>query len=90
MIEAGERINVIPDHAVAKADVRAALPEEFDRVEKDLVRIAANKQIPDTEVTTRLEHGLPPMPPMPPMPHTAASDRLLAMARASMASWAAS
>lgn len=75
VIEAGERINVIPDHAVAKADVRAALPEEFDRVEKDLARIAANKQIPDTEVTTRLERGLPPMP------QTAASDRLLAMAQ---------
>lgn len=75
VIEAGDRINVIPDHAVAKADVRAALPEEFDRVEKDLARIAANKRIADTEVTTRLERGLPPMP------QTAASDRLLATAQ---------
>lgn len=75
VIEAGDRINVIPDHAVAKADVRAALPEEFDRVEKDLARISANKRIADTEVTTRLERGLPPMP------QTAASDRLLAMAQ---------
>lgn len=75
VIEAGDRINVIPDHAVAKADVRAALPEEFDRVEKDLARISANKRIADTEVTTRLERGLPPMP------QTAASDRLLATAQ---------
>lgn len=75
VINAGERINVIPDHAIAKADVRAALPEEFDRVERDLARIAATKQVADTEVTTRLERGLPPMPQTP------ASDKLLAMAQ---------
>lgn len=75
VIEAGDRINVIPDHAIAKADVRAAVPEEFDRVERDLARLAADKLIPDTEVTTRLERGLPPMPQTP------ASDRLLAIAQ---------
>jgi len=75
VINAGDRINVIPDHAVAKADVRAAVPEEFDRVEKDLARVSADKLIADTQVTTRLERGLPPMPQTP------ASDKLVAMAQ---------
>ena len=75
VINAGDRINVIPDHAVAKADVRAAVPEEFDRVEKDLARVASNRLIADTQVTTRLERGLPPMPQTP------ASDKLVAMAQ---------
>lgn len=75
VINAGDRINVIPDHAVAKADVRAAVPEEFDRVEKDLARVASTRLIADTQVTTRLERGLPPMPQTP------ASDKLVAMAQ---------
>ncbi|PVZ20438.1 MULTISPECIES: glutamate carboxypeptidase [unclassified Pseudomonas] len=74
-IEAGDRINVIPDHAVAKADVRAATPEEFDRVEADLKRISANTLVPGIEVSTRLERGLPPMP------QTAATDKLVAQAQ---------
>ena len=66
--------NVIPASASAKGDVRAATPEELDRVEKDLVRISQNKLIPDTEVRVRLIRGLPPMPRSP------ASDKLVAMA----------
>lgn len=34
VLNAGDRVNVIPDQATAKADVRAAVPEEFDRIEK--------------------------------------------------------
>ncbi|WP_460149150.1 M20/M25/M40 family metallo-hydrolase [Pseudomonas sp. S3_E10] len=75
VIKAGDRTNVIPDQATAKADVRAALPEEFDRIEKDLVRVSANKLIPDTEVTTSLKRGLPPMPQTP------ESDKLVAIAQ---------
>lgn len=75
VIKAGDRTNVIPDQATAKADVRAALPEEFDRIEKDLVRVSANKLIPDTEVTTTLKRGLPPMP------QTAESDKLVTIAQ---------
>jgi glutamate carboxypeptidase len=66
--------NVIPATASAKADVRVATPEEFDRVEKDMVRIAQNKLIPETEVRVRLSRGLPPMPRLP------ASDKLVKMA----------
>ena len=75
VINAGDRINVIPDMAVAKADVRVAVPEEFDRIEKDLVRVSADKSIPETEVTTQLIRGLPPMP------QTAESDKLVDMAQ---------
>ncbi|MDP9880356.1 glutamate carboxypeptidase [Variovorax boronicumulans] len=66
--------NVIPASASAKGDVRAATPEELDRVEKDLTRIAQNKLIPETEVRVRLVRGLPPMPRSP------ASDKLVRMA----------
>ncbi|WP_223471995.1 MULTISPECIES: M20/M25/M40 family metallo-hydrolase [unclassified Pseudomonas] len=75
VIKAGDRTNVIPDQASAKADVRAAVPEEFDRIEKDLARVSQDKLIADTEVTTSLKRGLPPMP------QTAESDRLMAMAQ---------
>ncbi|MDQ0704630.1 glutamate carboxypeptidase [Pseudomonas sp. W3I7] len=75
VIKAGDRTNVIPDQATAKADVRAALPEEFDRIEKDLARVSAHKLIPDTEVKTSLLRGLPPMPQTP------ESDKLVAIAQ---------
>ena len=75
VLQAGDRTNVIPDHAMAKADVRAALPEEFDRIEKDLARVSADKLIPETEVTTTLKRGLPPMPQTP------ESDKLVAIAQ---------
>lgn len=75
VLKAGDRTNVIPDQATAKADVRAALPEEFDRIEKDLARVSANKLIPETEVKTTLQRGLPPMPQTP------ESDKLVAIAQ---------
>lgn len=75
VLKAGDRTNVIPDQALAKADVRAAVPEEFDRIEKDLARVSANKLIADTEVKTTLQRGLPPMP------QTEKSDALVAMAQ---------
>jgi glutamate carboxypeptidase len=65
VIKAGERTIVIPDHATAQADVRVAVPEEFDRVEQDLARISANHLIPDTKVSARLRRGFPPMPKSP-------------------------
>ena len=76
VLKAGDRTNVIPDSASAKADVRVAVPEEFDRIEKDLARVSANKLIADTEVKTSLSRGLPPMP------QTAKQDALAAKAQA--------
>ena len=65
VIKSGERSNVIPDLATAQADVRVAVPEEFDRVEQDLARISANRLIPDTKVSAKLRRGFPPMPKSP-------------------------
>ncbi|CAM3071892.1 glutamate carboxypeptidase [Pseudomonas gessardii] len=75
VLKAGDRTNVIPDQATAKADVRAALPEEFDRIERDLARVSANQLIPETQVTTSLKRGLPPMPQTP------ESDKLVVIAQ---------
>jgi glutamate carboxypeptidase len=76
VLKAGERSNVIPDHAIAQGDVRAATSEEFDRVEKDLARLSQNKLIPDTEVKVTLKRSFPPMPQNSP------SDALAARAQA--------
>ena len=76
VLKAGDATNVIPDHATAFADVRVAVPEEFDRVERDLARLSAEKLIPDTEVKTTLVRGFPPMP------RSAATDQLAARAQA--------
>lgn len=65
VLKSGERSNVIPDAAHAEADVRVAVPEEFDRVERDMLRISATHLIPDTQVSARLRRGFPPMPKNP-------------------------
>jgi glutamate carboxypeptidase len=63
VLQSGDRANVIPDRAVAQADVRALVGEEFDRVEREAVAIAKNNRIvPDTEVTATLVRSFPIMP----------------------------
>ena len=62
VLKAGDRKNVIPDHAVAEGDIRALSSEEFDRVERELATVSKNKLIPDTEVTTSLTRLFPIMP----------------------------
>ena len=61
VVKAGDRANVIPDSALAQDDVRAAVLEEFDRVETDLTKVAAKKLISDTQVTILLDRKFPPM-----------------------------
>ncbi|MEH3116488.1 MAG: glutamate carboxypeptidase [Methylorubrum populi] len=61
-MKAGTAVNVIPDAASAQADVRAFVPEEFDRVERDASRIAETPLVPDTSTSVRLARGFPPMP----------------------------
>jgi glutamate carboxypeptidase len=75
IIKSGDRKNVIPDYAVADADIRALVSEEFDRVERELPVMAKNKLIPDTEVTTTLTRSFPIMPQNP------QTDALAAMAQ---------
>ncbi len=63
VLQSGDRSNVIPDLAIAHADVRALVNEEFDRVEREATAIAKNgKVIPDTEVTATLNRSFPVMP----------------------------
>ena len=61
VLRAGDRKNVIPDHAVAEGDIRVLVTEEFDRVERELAVASHNKLIPDTVVTTSLSRGFPVM-----------------------------
>ena len=75
VIKAGDRKNVIPDYAVADADIRALVSEEFDRVEREMAEVVKNKLIPDTEVTATLTRSFPIMP------QNAQTDALAAMAQ---------
>lgn len=74
MIEGGNAINVIPAHAMIKADVRAFTPEEFDRVEEGLKKIAAGTIVPDIQVKASMARNFPPWP------RRASTDALLARA----------
>jgi glutamate carboxypeptidase len=76
VLKSGERSNVIPDSAHAEADVRVAVPEEFDRVERDLARIAANQLVAGTQIKASLRRGFPPMA------QNAATDGMAARAQA--------
>lgn len=62
IIQAGNAINVIPDRAIVKADVRAFFPEEFDRVEKGLQGLAANSSVPEVQVKAAMTRNFPPWP----------------------------
>jgi glutamate carboxypeptidase len=62
VMHAGERTNVIPDNATVRGDMRARTPEEFDRVERDMARLAEKKLIEGTQVKTNVERGMAPWP----------------------------
>jgi len=75
MVQGGNAINVIPEHATIKADVRAYAAEEFDRVEKGLLRIAADTIVPDVHVEASLTRNFPAWP------RVATTDALVARAQ---------
>ncbi len=58
---AGSNRNVIPDEAVAQADVRVLRVADYDGLEKTLQERAGNKLIPDTQVELRFERRRPPL-----------------------------
>jgi glutamate carboxypeptidase len=60
VVQAGERVNIIPDSATAKADMRLSVLSELARVQKDANRIVGKKLIPGTEVSVRVENRRPP------------------------------
>jgi glutamate carboxypeptidase len=63
MIQGGNAINVIPDHAVVRADVRAFTPQEFDRVETGLAKLAGDTTVPEVQVKASMTRNFPPWPP---------------------------
>jgi len=75
ILEGGKTINVIPDHAVIKADVRAFTSDEFDRVERDLQKLAASTIVPDAQVRASMARNFPPWP------RVASTDALFARAQ---------
>jgi glutamate carboxypeptidase len=60
IIQGGNAINVIPDYAIVKADVRAFTSDEFDRVERDLQRLAGDTIVPDVQVKASMTRNFPP------------------------------
>ncbi len=72
IVQSGDRPNVIPDLAIAKADVRVVTEDEFGRLERDLVAAAKNKLIPDCDVTVTLTRTFSPFL------HNATTDALIA------------
>jgi glutamate carboxypeptidase len=65
VIKSGDRPNVIPNAATVLGDMRVRQVDEYDRVEKEMARLATKKLIADTEVKTSLTRGMPPMPVNP-------------------------
>lgn len=75
-IAAGDKLNVIPDKGEAWADVRVALPEEFERLDRDVARLCAERLLPGSRVEAEVIRNRPPFPENP------ATDALAHKARA--------
>jgi glutamate carboxypeptidase len=74
ILSGGDKINVVPDHALLRADVRAFTAGEFERVEQAAARIAASPAIDGVTIASTLERNFPPWP------RTASTDDLVARA----------
>lgn len=59
-IKSGDRVNVIPDYAIAKADIRSLFTEELDRIEAAAEKLAEQTAISDTTVKISITRGNPP------------------------------
>lgn len=74
VMQAGDRVNIIPEKASATADMRMSDVSELQRVQADADRIVQKHLIPDTEVTVKVENRRPPFS------RNAATDQLAATA----------
>jgi glutamate carboxypeptidase len=75
IMQGGNTINVIPDHAIVKADVRAFSSEEFDRVDSELQTLASETIVPEVQVKASMVRNFPPWN------RSASTDALLARAQ---------
>lgn len=76
ILQAGDRDNIIPEHAHARINVRIREAAQLDQVQSALEKSAQTTLIPDTKVTIRRETSFPPLPNNP------ATDALAARAKA--------
>lgn len=74
VLQAGDRVNIIPEKASATADMRMSDVGEIARVQADADKIVRHHLIADTEVTVKVENRRPPFS------KNAATDRLAATA----------
>jgi glutamate carboxypeptidase len=61
LLRAGERTNIIPDHAEAVLNVRFRRPGDFDTVFARIETAAKSVEVPDTRVTVTHGIGYPPL-----------------------------
>lgn len=62
VFNSGDKTNVIPDKAIAMADIRILLPEEMDRLEQEAAEIVKNKLFSESELKLTIVRGRPPFP----------------------------
>ena len=74
VVQAGDRVNIIPDKASATADMRMSDLSEIARVQADADRLVQHRLIPETTVSVVVENRRPPFS------KNAASDQLAATA----------
>jgi glutamate carboxypeptidase len=65
VFQSGDKINVIPDYAIAKIDIRAKYQAELDRIAQAGLELAKQRIIPDTEVSFRFIPNRPAFPANP-------------------------
>ena len=74
VLSGGDKNNVVPAHAVIKADVRAFTVAEFDRVTRGAAELAAHPGIDGVTIKSSL------LLLFPPWPHTPSNDAMIARA----------
>ncbi len=58
----GDKLNVVPDHGEAWANVRVTQVEELDRIERDLQRLTSERLLPGSRVEATLIRNRQPFP----------------------------
>ncbi|MGC1301152.1 MAG: glutamate carboxypeptidase [Caulobacteraceae bacterium] len=75
VLKAGDRVNIIPDLAVAEVNVRVRTPDQLKTVQEALQAQAKTPVVPDTKVEVSAT------PAFPPLPNNPATDALAARAK---------
>lgn len=65
ILSGGDKVNVVPAHAIIEADVRAFTIAEFDRVAQKAAELAAHPGIDGVTIKSTLLQKFPPWPHLP-------------------------